>query len=311
MVFSSLSAGGSSLAGGPGKGSVTDFLREEEESGAVEDSVATGSTMSGFACSTAGASTLGFSLMLFLNRMASGVMLRVFSGLLGGPFTLLFLPSSSLVANASGFSGEVGGSEVLRSCTMPASFSCCHCSFLASRLSLSSSLRSRFWGPSVMVRPRLPRVMFALRTSGATYFSCCALRKVPNLDKNSGCSWLSGLETGLERRVLRKSVVGLGEGSGLGVMLGFEVVSGGGMALSASGAFVETSGMSSTISGFDSVFTGLASPDSLGTSSCFSGSDSDFSSSGATTGELLSPRVTGSSTTSGLTGGLIAIVSSL
>ena len=132
---------------------------------------------------------------------------------------------------------------------------------------------------------------------------------------NSGFSWLSGLETGRERRLLRKSVVGLGDDSGLGVMLGFEVVSGGGMAFSASGIFVERSGTSLTISGSGFVegsdLTGSVSLDVVGTSSRFSGSDSSFSSSGATTGELLSPRDTAPSLNSGISNGFIGIVSSL
>ena len=108
-----------------------------------------------------------------------------------------------------------------------------------------------------MVRARLPRVMFSLRTSGATYLSCCALRRLPNLDKNSGVSWLLGLETGRERSVLRKSVTVLVAGSGLGVMAGFvEVESGGGMVLSNFGLDFPTSGLSKALSGLGFVTGG-------------------------------------------------------
>ena len=241
------SATGSCLISGDGRrlaGSVTALVRGESTEVFALGLVT--STSEALAGSTAmGASTFGFSLMLFWKRRASGVMLRVFSGLLGGPLILFFLPSSSRVANASGFSVVTGGPEGVRSCLIPASFSCFHCSFLAIRLSLSSSLRSVFWGPSVMVRDRLPRVMLSLRTSGATYFSCCALRRLPNLDMNSGVSWLLGFVTGRERSVLRKSVTGLARGSGLGVVDGFvEVERGGGMFLSNVGLDLPTSGLS-------------------------------------------------------------------
>lgn len=194
-----------------------------------------------------GTSTFGFSLILFWKRSASGVMLRVFSGL--APLTLPLLPSSSRLASASGLLAVGGGPDGVRSCLIPASFSCFHCSFLASRLSLSSSLRSRFWGPPVMVRPRLPRVILSLRTSGATYFSVWALRRLPNLDMNSGCSWALGSETGRERRVLRKSVVGLGAGSGSGLSSGFAVPMGGDLVELVTLGCLPSSGLSEMVSG--------------------------------------------------------------
>lgn len=116
-----------------------------------------------------------------------------------------------------------------------------------------------------MVSERLPRVMLSLRTSGATYLSCCALRRLPNLDKNSGVSWLLGLETGRERSVLRKSVTGFVNGSGLGVVEGFvEVERGGGMVFSNVGLDFPISGLSMMLSGLGFVvggdLTGSASP---------------------------------------------------
>lgn len=79
----------------------------------------------------------------------------------------------------------------------------------------------------MIVRLRLPRVMLSLSISGATYFSVCALRRLPNLDMNSGCSWVFTSDIGLERRLLRKSVVGLGAG--------FEVSVGSGPVFSSAG----------------------------------------------------------------------------
>lgn len=78
----------------------------------------------------------------------------------------------------------------------------------------------------MIVRPRLPRVMLSLSTSGATYFSVCALRRLPNLERNSGCSCTLASDIGLERRLLRKSCVGLGAGSGFAETGGFEVSAG-------------------------------------------------------------------------------------
>ena len=95
-----------------------------------------------------------------------------------------------------------------------------------------------------MMIERLPRVMLSLRTSGATYFSCCALRRLPNLDMNSGVSWLPAFVTGRERSVLRKSVTGLARGSGLGVVDGFvKLERGGGMVLSNVGLDFPISGL--------------------------------------------------------------------
>jgi len=109
----------------------------------------------------------------------------------------------------------------------------------------------------VIVRDRLPRVMLSLRTSGATYFSGCAFLRLPNLDMNSGLSSLLGLETGLERSVLRKSVTGLVTGSGFGVIDGFfEVERGGGMVLSKVGLDLPTSGLPTTLSGLGFVAGG-------------------------------------------------------
>ena len=138
---------GSCLIVGDGRrlaGSVTALVRGESEV-VFSLGLATSTSEALTGSTTTGASTFGFSLMLFWKRRASGVMLRDFSGLLGGPpLTLFFLPSSSRVASASGLSVVIGGPEGVRSCLIPASFSCFHCSFLAIRLSLSSSLRSVF-----------------------------------------------------------------------------------------------------------------------------------------------------------------------
>lgn len=137
---------GSCLIVGDGRrlaGSVTALVRGESRVVfALGLAISTTDALSG--SMVVGASTFGFSLMLFWKRRASGVILRDFSGLLGTPTTLFFLPSSSRVASASGLSVVGGGPEGVRSCLMPASFSCFHCSFLAIRLSLSSSLRSVF-----------------------------------------------------------------------------------------------------------------------------------------------------------------------
>lgn len=140
------SSTGSCLIVGEGRrlaGSVTALVRgESTEVFALGLETSTSEALAG--STVMGASTFGFSLMLFWKRRASGVMLRVFSGLLGGPLILFFLPSSSRPAKASGFSVVTAGPEGVRSCLIPASFSCFHCSFLAIRLSLSSSLRSVF-----------------------------------------------------------------------------------------------------------------------------------------------------------------------
>lgn len=140
------SAGASCLIDGEGRRlmeTAVAFARgASDDAGSASEVV--GCSAVAFGCWTSGDSIFGFSLMLFWNRSASGVTLRCFSGLRGGPPKLFFLPSNSLVAKASGLPDTAGGPDGLRSCTIPASFSCFHCSFLAIRLSLSSSLRSRF-----------------------------------------------------------------------------------------------------------------------------------------------------------------------
>lgn len=168
----------------------------------------------------------------------------------------------------------------------------------------------------MIVRDRLPRVMLSLRTSGATYFSCCALRRLPNLDMNSGLSSLLGLETGRERSVLRKSVTGLVTGSGLGVVDGFvKVESGGGIALSNVGLEFPTSGLATTLSGLGFVaggdLTGSASITVSLVDSSFLGVDSSVVGDGITGDCFLKPSGAGFSTTSDVSGIGAAFVSSL
>ena len=90
-----------------------------------------GATRLGFSLSTSGLATSSFfdcSLILFCLLKASGVSAFAFSfsGLGSPAFRLPALPSSSRLAKASGLAGVAGGPLVLRSWTMPASFSCFH-----------------------------------------------------------------------------------------------------------------------------------------------------------------------------------------
>lgn len=95
-------------------GSVVAFVRGASDGvGFAEDEM--GCSTAALGSWTRGDSTFGFSLMLFWNRSASGVTLRCFSGLRGGPPRLFFLPNSSLVAKASGFPETTGGPDGVRS----------------------------------------------------------------------------------------------------------------------------------------------------------------------------------------------------
>jgi hypothetical protein len=159
-------------------------------------------------------------------------------------------------------------------------------------------------------------VMLSLRTSGATYLSCWAFRRLPTLARNSGCSWLLGLETGRERSVLRKSITGLVVDSGPGRLVGFVgVESGGGIVLSIAVLAFAASEFLGLISGFSFVergdLIGSVSRGTISSCSVFLGVDTSFGSSDPRAGDFLRSSGTGCSIISDVSGIGAAVVSSL